>query len=94
MHLLSPLGVDKGPLVQVVMATSVDTKHPPENAIDESEKSFWITTGLFPQELIIELKERAKVSTARLIGTNRARTSFILPVSKDADVRFDFSSPS
>ncbi|KAJ3092855.1 Heat shock protein beta-11 [Quaeritorhiza haematococci] len=37
----------------VSMVTSLDTKHPPENAIDGNVKTFWVTTGLYPQELVL-----------------------------------------
>lgn len=45
------------------IATSCDDRHPPESAIDGKADTFWSTTGLFPQELVVTLKEPAKVSS-------------------------------
>eukprot|EP00035_Acanthoeca_spectabilis_P017786 m.375140 g.375140 ORF g.375140 m.375140 type:complete len:145 (-) comp16698_c0_seq3:3806-4240(-) len=38
---------------QVSHTTSWDPNHAPETVIDGSDVTFWTTTGLFPQELII-----------------------------------------
>ncbi|XP_077850244.1 intraflagellar transport protein 25 homolog isoform X4 [Macaca mulatta] len=38
---------------EVILATSSDEKHPPENIIDGNPETFWTTTGMFPQEFII-----------------------------------------
>jgi heat shock protein beta-11 len=55
----------------VAMATSTDSAHPPQSVNDGSEQTFWSTTGLFPQELVLELSEMTPISTLRLVGTNR-----------------------
>ncbi|XP_066232443.1 intraflagellar transport protein 25 homolog isoform X2 [Saccopteryx leptura] len=38
---------------EVILATSSDEKHPPENMIDGNPETFWTTTGMFPQEFIV-----------------------------------------
>ncbi|KAF6344678.1 heat shock protein family B (small) member 11 [Rhinolophus ferrumequinum] len=38
---------------EVILATSSDEKHPPENIIDGNPETFWTTTGMFPQEFIV-----------------------------------------
>ncbi|XP_045440592.1 intraflagellar transport protein 25 homolog isoform X2 [Pipistrellus kuhlii] len=38
---------------EVILATSSDEKHPPENIIDGNPETFWATTGMFPQEFIV-----------------------------------------
>uniref|UniRef100_A0A0G4GQK2 F5/8 type C domain-containing protein n=1 Tax=Chromera velia CCMP2878 TaxID=1169474 RepID=A0A0G4GQK2_9ALVE len=57
---------------KIVFASSVDDRHPPENMLDGDEKTFWISTGLFPQEIVIELggSEAQKVSSLRFSGSN------------------------
>jgi hypothetical protein len=34
------------------------------------ERSFWATTGLFPQEVIIKLAEPAAVDKIKIVSTN------------------------
>ncbi|KAJ3120742.1 Heat shock protein beta-11 [Physocladia obscura] len=41
--------------LRVSMATSADSRFPIENIIDGTSKSFWVSTGLYPQEFIISL---------------------------------------
>ncbi|KAM8789399.1 intraflagellar transport protein 25 homolog isoform 1-T1 [Rhynchonycteris naso] len=38
---------------EVILATSSDEEHPPENMIDGNPETFWTTTGMFPQEFIV-----------------------------------------
>eukprot|EP00919_Chromeraceae_sp_WS-2016_P011628 GHVR01027161.1.p1 GENE.GHVR01027161.1~~GHVR01027161.1.p1 ORF type:complete len:149 (+),score=17.10 GHVR01027161.1:50-448(+) len=42
---------------KVVLVTSMDNRHPPENILNDDERSFWMSTGLYPQELIIEIAD-------------------------------------
>eukprot|EP00047_Mylnosiga_fluctuans_P019475 m.82865 g.82865 ORF g.82865 m.82865 type:complete len:140 (+) comp8140_c0_seq2:1166-1585(+) len=46
---------------QVVFATSWDKQHPPENVLDGNDKTFWATTGLYPQELHITFPANTKL---------------------------------
>ncbi|XP_030668863.1 intraflagellar transport protein 25 homolog isoform X1 [Nomascus leucogenys] len=46
---------------EVILATSSDEKHPPENIIDGNPETFWTTTGLFPQEFIICFHKYVKI---------------------------------
>ncbi|KAM4872786.1 intraflagellar transport protein 25 homolog isoform 1-T4 [Thomomys bottae] len=46
---------------EVVLATSSDDKHPPENMIDGNPETFWTTTGMFPQEFIICFHKHVKI---------------------------------
>lgn len=41
----------------VLVATSTDPRNPASAIIDGDEKTFWITTGLFPQEFIISFPQ-------------------------------------
>ncbi|KAI9222804.1 galactose-binding domain-like protein [Blastocladiella britannica] len=45
---------------KVVFVSSQDARYPPLNAIDGNPKTFWTTTGMFPQEMIIQLAEPAE----------------------------------
>ncbi|XP_015422444.1 PREDICTED: intraflagellar transport protein 25 homolog isoform X2 [Myotis davidii] len=46
---------------EVILATSSDEKHPPENIIDGNPETFWTTTGMFPQEFIICFHKRVRI---------------------------------
>ncbi|XP_075412604.1 intraflagellar transport protein 25 homolog isoform X1 [Tenrec ecaudatus] len=46
---------------EVILATSSDEKHPPENIIDGNPRTFWTTTGLFPQEFIICFHKHVRI---------------------------------
>ncbi|XP_029915765.1 intraflagellar transport protein 25 homolog [Myripristis murdjan] len=53
---LSPLGA------KVVLAASSDENHPPESIIDGNPDTFWVSTGMFPQEFIIGFAEPTKIA--------------------------------
>ncbi|XP_053070043.1 intraflagellar transport protein 25 homolog isoform X4 [Acinonyx jubatus] len=46
---------------EVILATSSDEKHPPENMIDGNPDTFWTTTGMFPQEFIICFHKHVRI---------------------------------
>ena len=43
-------------MAEVVCSSSSDPRHPPANALDERTGNFWITTGMFPQMLVLKLQ--------------------------------------
>ncbi|KAI4871414.1 hypothetical protein NFI96_013041 [Prochilodus magdalenae] len=55
---------------QVVLATSSDENHPPENIIDGKTETFWLSTGMFPQEFIIRFPDNMKVSLISIQSFN------------------------
>ncbi|KAM6965153.1 intraflagellar transport protein 25 homolog [Aplochiton taeniatus] len=55
---------------QVVLATSSDENHPPDNIIDGNTETFWVSTGMFPQEFIIRLTECLKVNLLTMHSHN------------------------
>lgn len=84
-----------------VVATSFDERHPATHVLDSSHNTFFATTGMFPQEFIIGLKEETrilevktttknvkKMSIARVIPTQSIASSKV--VWKDiAEKEFD-----
>lgn len=54
--------------LQVVCATSLDPEHPPSAAVDGKDASFWMTTGMFPQEIIVALPEAAALSQLTVVS--------------------------
>ncbi|XP_076020880.1 intraflagellar transport protein 25 homolog [Genypterus blacodes] len=58
---------------KVVMAASCDENHPPEHIIDGSTKTFWMSTGMFPQEFIVRFAESTKMSSVTVDSYNVKR---------------------
>ncbi|KAM8760296.1 intraflagellar transport protein 25 homolog [Acanthopagrus schlegelii] len=55
---------------KVVVATCSDENHPPENITDGNTKTFWMSTGMFPQEFIIRFAEPTKISAVTVDSYN------------------------
>ncbi|DAZ99226.1 TPA: hypothetical protein N0F65_008093 [Lagenidium giganteum] len=55
---------------QVTAATSFDPNFPPSNILDGEQSSKWMTTGSFPQEVIVQLATTASVSRVKTWTTN------------------------
>jgi len=54
---------------KVYMVSSLDPAHPGENIIDGRDGTYWISTGLYPQEILLGLARPARVSSVRLFST-------------------------
>ncbi|XP_065123049.2 intraflagellar transport protein 25 homolog [Paramisgurnus dabryanus] len=70
---------------QVVLATSSDENYPPQNIIDGKTETFWISTGLFPQEFIIRFPDNMKIFTISIYSYNIKRLRVEKGTSEDAD---------
>ncbi|KAM3610180.1 uncharacterized protein V6R79_000169 [Siganus canaliculatus] len=57
-------------VAKVVVASSCDESHPPENIIDGNSKTFWMSTGMFPQEFIIRFAESTNISAVTVDSYN------------------------
>ena len=53
--------------LSVLYATSLDTDHPPSHSIDENDGTFWLTTGLYPQEIAYQFKEPCQIMRIAVI---------------------------
>mmetsp|Transcript_6229 Transcript_6229/g.19255 ORF Transcript_6229/g.19255 Transcript_6229/m.19255 type:complete len:127 (-) Transcript_6229:557-937(-) len=54
----------------VVMTSCEDDAFPADNVLDGKESSFWITTGMFPQEFVISLAKPVQVSQIVVLSLN------------------------
>jgi len=52
--------------MKVLMATSLDSRHGMENILDGRINTFWISTGLFPQEIVIALSTSVLLKTVTI----------------------------
>ncbi|XP_041064908.1 intraflagellar transport protein 25 homolog isoform X1 [Carcharodon carcharias] len=68
---------------QVALVASGDEKHPPENIIDGNTETFWITTGMFPQEFILSFANLIKISSMKIHCYNVRSLSIEKSVARD-----------
>ncbi|TNN20285.1 Intraflagellar transport protein 25 [Schistosoma japonicum] len=52
----------------ISLATSYDENYPPDNVLDKNESSFWMTTGIFPQILVVSLVQPKKIKKIRILS--------------------------
>lgn len=52
------------------MASCVDEKFPPDNMLDGKDNTFWVTTGMFPQEFVLALDSNIRVSKITTLSLN------------------------
>ncbi|KAF6023621.1 HSPB11 [Bugula neritina] len=50
----------------VSLASSSDSNFPPENIIDGKLDTFWLTTGMFPQEFVLSFTSTMAVNNVKL----------------------------
>ncbi|OQR85747.1 hypothetical protein ACHHYP_11465 [Achlya hypogyna] len=55
---------------QVTAATSFDCKFPPSNVLDGETSTKWTTTGMYPQEIVIQLATASVISRIKTWTTN------------------------
>lgn len=54
----------------MISGTSCDARHPLAAIVDGDAKSYWCSTGLFPQEVVLRLPAKASIARIRLVGTS------------------------
>lgn len=52
----------------VISASSYSKAHPPSAIIDKNSSSFWMTTGSFPQEIVVQLAESCFISSVEVVS--------------------------
>ncbi|XP_051543935.1 intraflagellar transport protein 25 homolog isoform X1 [Myxocyprinus asiaticus] len=70
---------------QIVLVSSSDENHPPENIIDGKTETFWVSTGMFPQEFIIRFPDNMKIFTISIHSYNIKNLRIEKGTSEDAD---------
>ena len=54
--------------MEVIFSSSYDEKNPPENIFDNLKKTFFSSTGMFPQEINIQFEPFKIVNSVSLTG--------------------------
>ena len=55
--------------MEIIFASSYDEKHPPENIFDNNKKTFFSSTGMFPQEICIQFEPFKIVNNVTITGS-------------------------
>lgn len=55
---------------EVLSATCFDPQHPPAAVIDGSSTTFFASTGLFPQQLVLRLPSKSSLACVEIVGTS------------------------
>ena len=55
--------------MEIIFASSYDEKHPPENISDNNKKTFFSSTGMFPQEICIQFEPFKIVNNVSITGS-------------------------
>uniref|UniRef100_A0A0B6ZAJ5 F5/8 type C domain-containing protein n=1 Tax=Arion vulgaris TaxID=1028688 RepID=A0A0B6ZAJ5_9EUPU len=70
----------------IALATSSDEKHPPENIIDGNTETFWATTGMFPQEVVIKFQALMKITNVHVCSYNIRRLKLEASETEDGSM--------
>lgn len=52
------------------MASCADDRYPPDNVLDGKDSSFWISTGMYPQEFVVMLDSVVTVTKITTLSVN------------------------
>ena len=58
---------------QIISASSYDVAHPPSCIIDGDTATFWLTTGNYPQEFVLQLGEACTIKNAEIVSSGIRR---------------------
>lgn len=53
--------------MSVLYSTSYDMTHPPSNICDNDEATFWMTTGLYPQEVAFKFSKPIQITRITIV---------------------------
>ena len=53
-------------MAEIIFSSSYDEKNPPENIFDNSKKTFFSSTGMFPQEICVQFEPIKTISSVNI----------------------------
>ncbi|KAM9324165.1 intraflagellar transport protein 25 homolog [Gastrophryne carolinensis] len=68
----------------LALATSSDARYPPEHIIDGNPDTFWVTTGMFPQEFIVSMSGLQKIGKLTIESSQVRHLRIEVSTSKEA----------
>lgn len=63
--------------LQATGASSTDDNHPADHCLDGNPNTYWLTTGLYPQELIVSLPSATRISAIHIKCCNVGQVSIL-----------------
>ena len=72
---------------EIIFSSSYDEKNPPENIFDMSNKKFFTSTGMFPQEICIQFDNPKPVNSVGIVSYGIKKVS-IQTCENDSAVNF------
>ena len=73
--------------MEVIFSSSYDEKHPPENIFDNQKKTFFSSTGMYPQEICVQF-DPFKIVTSVSITSYGIKKIAIYTCENDSAVNF------
>ena len=74
-------------MAEIIFSSSYDEKNPPENIFDNSNKKFFSSTGMFPQEICIQFDNPKPVKSVGVVSYGIKKMS-IQTCENDSAVNF------
>ena len=74
-------------MAEIIFSSSYDEKNPPENIFDNSNKKFFASTGMFPQEICIQFDNPKPVKSVGIVSYGIKKVS-IQTCENDSAVNF------
>ncbi|VDM16587.1 unnamed protein product [Hydatigera taeniaeformis] len=74
---------------RVIAATSNDERFPAKNVLNVNDNNFWLTTGIFPQCLLISLNSRTALKFLKIVST--CIKSFVVEAASDDASKYQTS---
>ena len=74
-------------MAEIIFSSSYDEKNPPENIFDNSNKKFFTSTGMFPQEICIQFDNPRTIKTVGIVSYGIKKIS-IQTCENDSVVNF------
>ena len=69
---------------RVPLCTANNEEHPASNILDGNSSTFWLSTGLFPQEVLISLPETSLVTSISIMCSHVKELLIEKSVNEDA----------
>lgn len=54
-------------MAEIIFSSSFDDRYPTSNILSSSTKDFWVSSGLYPQELFLQLDSERTISSMNLV---------------------------
>lgn len=61
---------------EVLFSSSFDDKFPPQSILENNNSTLWVSTGLYPQEIFIQLENEKLINSANISSYGIKKISF------------------